>query len=713
MSMSRLFPLALFAAACSSSERIVDPPGPPDPPGDTTAADTTVQLLPIRGAGTLAVSDGTCALAPGGAAWCWGPNWTGQVGNGRILESADPVAVTGGHSFRSLSTSIVDIGDAPSPSVTSLLCGLDTGGTIRCWGNAYFAASSSTPEAIAPGQSFKAMVTGFRWLCALDTAGRPYCWGSGDYSPTDQTATAPAPVGGNHVFESLDGGNQRACALKSDGSAWCWGAAWLGDSTTNGSTTPVRVSGGLAFTSISSGYAHVCGLRADGQAFCWGQNYGGALGDGTTTDRLSPVAVMGGYAFRSISAGDWKTCGITLGDDLVCWGDGFAVRPAPVGAAAAFASVDAGYEGSPVCGTDKSGRGWCLDATRFVAVPGNVAFASINSGREVFCGLTSGGAAYCWGRNEHGTLGDGSPINVVAPAAVTGGQTFAAIHSARSSTCGLTHGEVWCWGWGYGPPRTTDRTFYSGRSSPLRINAPALVALATGSDNHCGLDATGQLFCWHDRDGASPVAPGYQFAEVSSSGSWACGISRVGRTLCWGWGSMGQLGRDVEQSNDPVEVATALRLVTVTTGTAHACGLTSAGDAWCWGWNASGQLGAATGRDRNPAAVQVQGGHAFTALTAGWAQTCALKSSGEAWCWGMNDRGQLGNGTTTGGHAPVPVSGGHSFTAITASMEHACGTRADGSVWCWGVNNYGSLGDGTRNSSLVPVRVSAFTAMAH
>lgn len=658
--------------------------------------------LPMRGAGVLAASYHSCALAPGGAAWCWGPNHHGQLGNGRIIHSAAPVLIPGGHSFVSLTTTWIDDGDAGSPSQTAQICGLERTGAIICWGKTFWAGggAATMPTRVAQARSWKALTSGYRYVCALDTAGLAWCWGHEDSSPTMTDSRTPVQVAGGQVFASIDGGSSHACALEADGSAWCWGRGILGDSTRNPSPSPRRVSGGHAFTALSVGHEHSCGLRSDGQALCWGG------------DQLVPTAVPGGHTFTSISAGHAATCGITRSGDVVCWGHGFSAQPAVQPTMAGATVIEAGNNRG-ICGISGS-RAWCLSDSGVVRVPGSVSFATVLPGADVTCGLSTAGEAWCWGSNDEGALADG-PLVIENPVPVGGGQTFAAIHTSGLATCALTAtGAAWCWGWNHGPPRTWgNREGHAGASTPIRMNAPAsFAALSSGSGGICALTATGEAYCWNDHQGPQPVHAGYRFAEVSNGDSHACGITRGGLTLCWGHNGAGQLGSSaVRSSHSPLPAAAALRFRTISAGAAHTCALTTDGTAWCWGWNIFGQLGAVTTEETSPYALHVQGNHTFTALASGYRHTCALETGGEAWCWGQNTGGELGNGSTASSTVPVPVSGGHLFTDIVVGFSHTCASKADGAVWCWGSNTDGALGTGSRTNSPVPVQVSGISIM--
>src|SRR5690606_34728564 len=150
----------------------------------------------------------------------------------------------------------------------------------------------------------------------------------------------------------------------------------------------------------------------------------------------------------------------------------------------------------------------------------------------------------------------------------------------------------------------------------------------------------------------------------------------------------------------------ALRYSAISAGYYHTCALTTSGSAYCWGRNDFGTLGDAT-RTLRLRPTAVAGSHRFDSLDAGAGHNCALTSAGTAWCWGQNDEGQLGDGTFTPRDRPVEVSGGLAFVQISAGHAHSCAITANGDGWCWGDDSRGQLGDGVGEDtrSNVPVRV--------
>jgi alpha-tubulin suppressor-like RCC1 family protein len=140
------------------------------------------------------------------------------------------------------------------------------------------------------------------------------------------------------------------------------------------------------------------------------------------------------------------------------------------------------------------------------------------------------------------------------------------------------------------------------------------------------------------------------------------------------------------------------------TGGYHTCAVRSMGEARCWGFGASGQLG--TGSTSNSTwPVPVLNLDDAVVVSAGGNHTCASRETGAVACWGHGEQGQLGNGLTSDSSVPVPVSNLGDAVAVSAGWSHHCALRETGAVACWGYGEYGQLGDGSTSDSSVPVTV--------
>ncbi|MBN2084614.1 MAG: hypothetical protein JW748_05265 [Anaerolineales bacterium] len=185
--------------------------------------------------------------------------------------------------------------------------------------------------------------------------------------------------------------------------------------------------------------------------------------------------------------------------------------------------------------------------------------------------------------------------------------------------------------------------------------------------------------------------------DIALGKAHSCAVFDTGRVKCWGMNTRRQLGNEsMVNSNLPVEVEGLADVKALTAGWAHTCALTKSGGVKCWGYNKYGELGNGQNADSGPP-VAVHGLSAgVIAIEAGDDHTCAVTASGAVMCWGFNQYGQLGDGTTTSRSVPVPIQApmGNGALAVAAGWGHTCILTADKSVRCWGNNEYGQLGYG-------------------
>jgi uncharacterized protein YjdB len=247
-------------------------------------------------------------------------------------------------------------------------------------------------------------------------------------------------------------------------------------------------------------------------------------------------------------------------------------------------------------------------------------------------------------------------------------------------------------------PRPGDST-KAAVPSPVPMEAPSAEFLMSrrvfaGRDYSCA-GQEGALLCW-GRGRTRPAAVGgYSRAAIGSA--HACGLAGS-QVSCWGSNKDGQLGT---ADGTPGKVVAPKSFQQVVAGSDHTCGLATDGSTWCWGKNDLGQLGdGSTSSRKEP--VEVKGGHAFRSLAAGHSHTCGLGEDGVAYCWGDNFSGAVGTNLTQAEPEPVAVAKGLTFRAVYASGQQTCGLAADGQAYCWGDNAYGQLGQGNRSERNKP-----------
>jgi len=305
-----------------------------------------------------------------------------------------------------------------------------------------------------------------------------------------------------------------------------------------------------------------------------------------------------------------------------------------------------------------------------------LSFSAVSESGDRRCGLSPAGDAYCWGSNYLGAIGDGTQIDRSHPVLVGHGLALG-LPSTDYETCALkTSGQAYCWGpdqageLGDGSPNFASETF---QTVPV------------------------------------PVAGGHVFSTIQAGGGFACALATSGDVYCWGGNEIGELGRDTVTatcawggifrcSSWPVPVSGGLKFTLVSAGGDHSCGLTASGAAYCWGRNQQGALGndsatAPCGLSNPPDPCSyvprlVEGGLTFTSVKAGYGFTCGVTVGGDAYCWGSNYGGELGDGSTVSSTQPVKVAGGLTFADVHAGFLSACGLTTSGKLYCWGGYNY-------------------------
>jgi len=214
------------------------------------------------------------------------------------------------------------------------------------------------------------------------------------------------------------------------------------------------------------------------------------------------------------------------------------------------------------------------------------------------------------------------------------------------------------------------------------------------------------------KDGASDIGTGTLVGrgagqEIAAGPYHTCALTSPGGVACWGYNGNGQLGDNTTTNHPtPVDVTGLSGVTALAGGFYHTCALTSAGGVKCWGYNYYGQLGDNTNIDRH-SPVDVAGlSSGVVAISANGFFSCALTSAGAVKCWGHNNFGQLGDGSTTDRTAPVDAVGLSSgVTSIAVSADHTCALTIAGGVKCWGRNDVGQLGDSSTTDHLSPVGV--------
>ncbi len=206
------------------------------------------------------------------------------------------------------------------------------------------------------------------------------------------------------------------------------------------------------------------------------------------------------------------------------------------------------------------------------------------------------------------------------------------------------------------------------------------------------------------------TVPAGGWVEVTQGNAHTCGRRTNDAIYCWGQNFYGQLGDGTTTNRSaPVPIVTppGVTFVQLAAGHDFTCARATTDALYCWGRNDGGPLGDGTTSHR-PVPTLVTGGHLFAQVAAGGSHACGRTTAGAIRCWGSNGSFQLGDGTSTTRTAPTPIIGvppGTVFTQVSVAQGYSCGRADTGSIWCWGDNAYGNLGIGNADFPTVPTLV--------
>jgi alpha-tubulin suppressor-like RCC1 family protein/type II secretory pathway pseudopilin PulG len=363
------------------------------------------------------------------------------------------------------------------------------------------------------------------------------------------------------------------------------------------------------------------------------------------------------FAWTSMSADFNRACAITSGN-VYCWGGG-VLTPTLVGGLLAGKTA-----------------------------------TNVSVGYGHICAVADG-KAYCWGGNSSGQLGNGTTATSASPVAVStsgvlAGKTIASVSLGASHSCALTTDNVAsCWGlndYGQLGSYNTNNT-----SSPVGMTYSA--------------------------SGYTSPLTGKTITAISAGDSHTCAVAS-GAAHCWGANSRSQLGWNgtgTSYAHGAVTASGVLSGLTITNidaGSLHTCAIASNARVYCWQISQYATTLNGTGTSsQTPVAVSTSGvlsGKAVTKTDGGDLMNCVV-ASGKVYCWGGNNFGQLGNSSTIDSFVPVAVTdtgalSGKTVTDVSVANSFAC-ALAGGEIYCWGQNNTGQLGNGTTTQSTSPVMV--------
>jgi len=423
----------------------------------------------------------------------------------------------------------------------------------------------------------------------------------------DPCTTGDACSSGHCAGETTDCDDGEPCTADS-----CAGGGCIHGELPDGSSCPGGVcqGGSCRLTDgarlVAAGGEHSCAVRQSGAVLCWGSNASGQLGDGSTVlfrpAPSEPVSAL--EAPVALGAGTSHTCAVAADGAAHCWGSN---------ATGQLGDPDAGFERRtpfPVLGLSDA--------------------ASIDGGHEHTCARRRSGAIWCWGSDIHGRLGNGHHFTgEVHYTAVEVNNIWAATDVAAGGDHGcaaVNTGRVWCWGRNM-HGEIGDGTSGGGAEHDFPVEVHELssaTAVATGHQHSCAAEADGTVWCWgrgmrgqigHGGSGqligaTTPhVATGvFDAIDVAAGQEHTCALTGGGQVWCWGAGTDGQIGDGgTTDRTYPTRVQSLPPTAALSVGRSHSCALARGGAVYCWGSNSSGQIGDGTSGGLRPLPVRVQG----------------------------------------------------------------------------------------------------------
>jgi alpha-tubulin suppressor-like RCC1 family protein len=314
------------------------------------------------------------------------------------------------------------------------------------------------------------------------------------------------------------------------------------------------------------------------------------------------------------------------------------------------------------------------------------------------------------------SLAKTSPSQLMATTSKKEGKSFVA--SGSYHTCAIKEDySLWCWGRNYAGQLGIPELYMENTAEPQFVmNDVAFVSV--NEENTCAIKKDGTLWCWGDNSGgqigdgsfgsdvSQPTFVMDRVVKVSVGYRHTCAIKLDGSLWCWGNNQYGQVGDGTMGTIKPFPVqpiGMSRDVADVSAGFDHTCAVKTDGSLWCWGGNDRGQLGDGTNVGKViPKRIFASG---VKKVSAGAKYTCAIKNDSSLWCWGENNTGQLGLGII-GGYYTIPqfitddVIKVSTTSGLSWGAGHTCAVKSDGSIFCWGNNSYGQLGNGSFGNNI-------------
>ncbi|MCM1258150.1 MAG: leucine-rich repeat protein [Roseburia sp.] len=409
-------------------------------------------------------------------------------------------------------------------------------------------------------------------------------------------------------------------------------------------------------------------IAPNGDLYFWGQSLGEPNYD-------TPFKLLSDVNFFATES--YLFAAITSNGDLYCWGENI---------------------------NGQVGNGTTKTQVTPVKVLSDVISISIDGD---YCGaITSNGDLYCWGENDCGQIGNGTVENQLEPMKILSDVVFVSSENKCSSAI-TSNGDLYCWGCN-GNGQVGNGT-KENQLTPVKVlgnvkSASYSSAITLNNDLYCwGYNGKGQVGNGTRENQLTPTKILSNVISFANSFGPRAAITLDRELYCWGDNWQGQVGNGENHRIQTMPVKVLDDVISISMGYEYSSAITSNGDLYCWGSNVLGEIGNGTKREQlKPIKVLSNVVSAFMGYDYR-PHSGAITSNGDLYCWGTNDDGQVGNGTTEIQLTPVKILS----DVITVSVDDTCNCAItfNGDVYCWGDAVGGQVGNGTTEDQLTPIKI--------
>ena len=722
---------------------------------DSVSAPVVVTGLPVFAAGDLF----SVGINFSGNLYSWGNGANGRLGSGATTSRSTPTQVGALNTWLSVSTGGTENTFALTTSYNLYSWGRNNIGQV----GDNTTVDKSSPVQIGAALNTNLMTDMIKTITqvgasswsqisagdfhtyAIRSDSTLWSWGKNDQGQLGQNIattihrSSPVQIGAG-TWSVISAGNSFGAAITSAGNLQTTG---LNDKGQQGAASVVGRSaftavGASNWTAVSAGATSMIGTTLSNITFVWGTNTSGQLGLGDTQNRSSPVQLGSSLAssmyqtvypspvivstysntsWTQVNVGDSFAVGLDNAGRLFAWGlnstgqlgDGTTINTIPT-------------KSSPSQIATTASSFTFINTSSPVQVSAGTSWTAIAAGGTHTVAVKSDGTLWSWGTNLYGQIGNGSTINQIIPKQVDVQNSFTSVAAGTDfSTAINTNYSLWKWGYNSSTDITSPH-----RSNALQVGSDSWSIVSAGGNTAVGITTLGKLYGWGKITtadgfafnlGISPItwAVGSSYTQVNAGDSFIHAIDNTYGLWASGLNSTGQLGDNTVTTRSSAVQIGSLYSWSIVGGGIGGTPI-GAGSLFLTGLNTSGQLGLSDLTTRSspvqlPATTQPLfnfpvriGISRWSAISAGYSHSMAIRDDNTLWGWGLNASGQLGDTSNISRSSPVQV-GTSSWIAISAGKDHTGSVRLDNTLWTWGLNTRGQLGLSDTTNRNSPVQV--------